>query len=71
MGCRAIIIIIIIIIILPDLNLLGLPFIVPLEANEDSSDLLKTKQKTLIMDIPEHLAHAHYFVASYYVNHYR
>jgi hypothetical protein len=27
----------------PDLDLLGLPFIVPLEANEDSSDLLKAK----------------------------
>lgn len=34
--------------ILPDLDLLGLPFIVPLEANEDSSDLLKTKQTAVI-----------------------
>jgi hypothetical protein len=34
--------------ILPDLNLLGLPFVVPLKANEDSSDLLKTKEKVVI-----------------------
>jgi hypothetical protein len=36
---------------LPDLNLLGLPFIVPLEANENGCDLLEKKRKECCLPV--------------------